>query len=56
MTSLKDRAGYRDNSDDSRDVEFLPVVADVVCWVGLSVCAIGFLVLIAETLAALLGL
>jgi hypothetical protein len=56
MTSLKDRAGYRDDSHGSRDVEFLPVVADVVCWVGLVVCAVGFLLVIAEALAALFGL
>jgi hypothetical protein len=53
MTSLKDRAGYRDNPHGSRDVEFLPVVADVVCWVGLAVCAVGFLLLVAEVLFGL---
>jgi hypothetical protein len=56
MTSLKDRVGYRDNSHCSRDTEFLPVIADVLCWVGLLVCAGGFLLVIAEALAALFGL
>jgi hypothetical protein len=56
MTSLKNDAGYRDDSHGSRDVEFLPVVADVVCWVGLLVCAVGFLLLVAELLAGLFGL
>jgi hypothetical protein len=50
MASLKDRAGCRDDSRGSRDVEFLPVVADAVCWVGLFVCAVGSLLLIAEVL------
>jgi hypothetical protein len=56
MTSLKDRAGCRDDSHGSRDVELLPVLADVVCWIGLFFCAVGFLLVIAEALAALLGL
>jgi hypothetical protein len=42
MASLKDRTGYGDGSQGSHDVEFLPLVADVVGWIGLFVCAVGF--------------
>ena len=37
MASLKDRTGYGDGSQGSHDVEFLPLVADVVGWIGLIV-------------------
>ena len=53
MASLKDRAGYGDGSQGSQDVEFLPLVADVVVWIGLFVCAVGSLLLLGEGLAAL---
>ncbi len=53
MASLKDGTGYGDGSQGSRDVEFLPLVADVVGWIGLFVCAVGFLLLLGEGLAAL---
>ncbi len=45
MASLKDRIGYGDGFQGSRAVEFLPLVADVVGWIGLFVCAVGFLLL-----------
>ena len=50
MASLKDRTGYGDGSQGSHDVEFLPLVADVVGWIGLFVCAAGFLLLLGEGL------
>ena len=53
MASLKDRIGYGDGSQDLHDVEFLPLVADVVVWIGLFVYAVGFLLLLGEGLAAL---
>ena len=53
MASLKDRTGYGDGSQGLHDVEFLPLVADVVGWIGLFVCAVGFLLLLGEGLAAL---
>src|SRR5271165_2469704 len=46
MTSLKDPTGCGDGSQGSHDVEFLPLVADVVGWIGLLVCAVGFLLLL----------
>jgi hypothetical protein len=52
MASLRDLTGYGDGSQSSRDVEFLPLVADVLGWVGLFVCAIGLLLLLGEGLAA----
>ena len=55
MASLKDRIGYGDSSQGSRDVEFLPLVADVVGWIGLFVCAVGFLLILGEELAAVFG-
>jgi hypothetical protein len=55
MASLKDRTGYGDGSQGSRGVEFLALVADVVGWIGLFVCAVGFLLLLGEDLAAVLG-
>ena len=54
MASLKDRTGYGDGSQGSHDVEFFPLVADVVGWIGLFVCAAGFL-LLGEGLAAVFG-
>jgi hypothetical protein len=53
MASLKDRTG--DGSQGSHGVEFLPLVADVVGWIGLFVCAVGFLLVIGEGLAAVFG-
>jgi len=53
MASLKDRTGYGDDSHGSREVEFLPLVADVLGWIGLFVCAIGLLLLLGQGLAAL---
>ena len=55
MASLKDRIGYGDGFQGSRAVEFLPLVADVVGWIGLFVCAVGFLLLLGEGLAAVFG-
>ncbi len=55
MASLKDRTGYGDSSQGSHDVEFLPLVADIVGWIGLFVCVVGFLLLIGEDLAAVFG-
>jgi hypothetical protein len=55
MASLKDRTGYGDGSQGSHGVEFLPLVADVVGWIGLFVCAVGFLLLIGEGLPAVFG-
>jgi hypothetical protein len=55
MASLKDRTGYGDGSQVSRDVEFMPLVADVVGWIGLFVCAVGFLLILGEGLAAVFG-
>ena len=55
MASLKDRTGYGDSSQGSHDVEFLPLVADVVGWIGLFVCAVGFFLLLGEGLAAVFG-
>ena len=52
MASLKDRTGYGDGSQGSHGVEFLPLVADVVGWIGLFVCAVGFLLLLGEGLPA----
>ncbi len=53
MTSLKDRSRFGDGSQNSRAVEFLPLVADVLGWIGLFVCAIGLLILVWQGLAAL---
>ena len=53
MASLKDRTGYGDGSQGSHAVEFLPLVADVLGWIGLFVCAIGLLLLLGQGLAAL---
>jgi hypothetical protein len=53
MASLKDRIGYGDGPQDSQDVEFLPLVADVVVWIGLFVYTVGFLLLLGEGLATL---
>ena len=53
MASLKDRTGYGDGSQGSHAVEYLPLVADVLGWIGLFVCAVGFLLLLREGLAAL---
>ena len=55
MASLKDRTGYVDGSQGSHDVEFLPLVADIVGWIGLFVCVVGFLLLIGEGLVAVFG-
>jgi hypothetical protein len=52
MASPKDRTGDGDGAQGS-DVEFLPLVADVLGWIGLLVCAVGFLLLLGEGLAAL---
>ena len=52
MASLKDRTGYSD-SQGSR--EFLPLVADVVGWIGLLVCAVGLLLLLEGGLAGVFG-
>ncbi len=52
MASLKDRTGYGDGSQGSHAVEYL-LVADVLGWIGLFVCAVGFLLLLGEGLAAL---
>ena len=38
-----------------RGVEFLPAVADVVGWVGLFLCVVGFLFLLAEDFAPMFG-
>ena len=54
MASLKDRTGYSDGSQGSQ--EFLPLVADVVGWIGLLVCAVGLILLLGEGLAAVFGL
>ena len=53
MASLKDRNGYGDGSRGSHAVEFLPLVADVLGWIGLFVCAIGLFLLLGQGLAAL---
>ena len=55
MASLKDRRAYSDASQHSRDVEFLPLVADVIGWFGLIICAAGFLFLLGQSLAAVFG-
>ena len=55
MASLKDRRGYGDISQRSRDIEFLPLVADVVGWFGLIICAVGFLFLLGQSLATVFG-
>jgi hypothetical protein len=46
MASLKDRSGHGDGSQGSHAVEFLPLVADVLGWIGLIVCALGGLFLL----------
>jgi len=53
MAGLKDRTGYGGGSQGSHEVEYLPLVADVLGWIGLFVCAIGLLLLLGEGLAAL---
>ena len=55
MASLKDRTAYGDDSRSSHAVEFLPLAADVVGWIGLFVCAVGFLLLLGEGLGAVSG-
>ena len=55
MASLKDRTGHGGSTQGSHDVEFLPLVADVVGWIGLFVCAVGFLLLLGEGLAVVFG-
>ena len=55
MASVKDRAGYGDGSQGSHDIEFLPLVADVVGWIGLFVCAVGVLLALGEGVAAVFG-
>jgi hypothetical protein len=51
MVSLKDRAGNGESGFWGSD--FLPVVADVVGWVGLFLCVVGFLFLLGEGLATM---
>ena len=51
MVNLKDRAGYGESG--FWGAEFLPVVADVVGWVGLSLCGVWFLFLLGEGLATM---
>ena len=48
MASLKDRTGYGDSPQSSHDVEFLPLVAYVVGWIGLFVRAVGFFLLLGQ--------
>jgi hypothetical protein len=55
MPSLKDRSDCGDRSQGSRDIEFLPLVADVVGWFGLIICTAGFLFLLGQSLAAVFG-
>jgi hypothetical protein len=55
MASLKDRRAYGDASQHSRDIEFLPLVADVIGWFGLIICAAGFLFLLGQSLVAVFG-
>jgi hypothetical protein len=55
MASLKDRRSYGDASQHSRDIEFLPLVADVIGWFGLIICAAGFLFLLGQSLADVFG-
>jgi hypothetical protein len=55
MASLKDRTGYGDSSQGSREVEYLPFIADVMGWIGLFICAAGVLLLLGEGLAAVFG-
>ncbi len=53
MAGLEDRTGYGGGSQGSHEVEFLPLVADVLGWIGLFVCAIGLLLLLGQGFAAL---
>jgi len=53
MAGVYRKGGYGENASDP--VDFLPAVADVLCWVGLLVCAVGFLLLFGEGLAAVFG-
>jgi hypothetical protein len=55
MPSLEDRTGYASSSRSWHNVEFLPLVADVVSWIGLFVCAVGFFLLLSEGLADVFG-
>jgi hypothetical protein len=55
MASLKDGTGYGGSSQGSHEVEFLPLVGDVVGWIGLFVCAVGVLFLLGEGAAAVFG-
>jgi len=55
MASLEDRTGCGDSSQSWHNVEFLPLVADVVGWIGLFVCALGCFLLLGEGLAAVFG-
>jgi len=50
MASLEDRASHGHSAPGSSDVEFLPLIADVVGWVGLLLCAVGFVLLLGEGL------
>jgi hypothetical protein len=51
MVSLK--GGPGNGESGFRGVEFLPAVADVVGWVGLFLCVVGFLFLLGEGLATM---
>ena len=56
MASLKDRTGYGDSSQSLGIMSnFCLAVADVVGWIGLFVCAVGFFLLLGEGLAAVFG-
>jgi hypothetical protein len=56
MASLKDRTGYGDGAQGAHGVEFLPLVADIAGWIGLLVCAVGFLLLLGNDFAGVFGL
>jgi membrane-bound ClpP family serine protease len=53
MVSLK--GGPGNGESGFRGVEFLPAVADVVGWVGLFLCVVGCLFLLAEDFAPMFG-
>lgn len=56
MASSKDRASHGHSAPGSSDVELLPLVADLMGWIGLLLCIINIGIVLGEDLEAVFGL
>ena len=56
MASPKDHASHGRSAPGSSDVELLPLVADVMGWIGLLLCVIIFGLFLGEDMEAVFGL